>query len=545
MKIKRSSLFIVRFDERPQLDVGAMLRGNLAIVRDEPLVATSLTTGETTALSDDDLRVLRTVSSAEWLAADEIVKALDVDLATVDDLLARALLLGDGEEAPIVAAREREERLTALQWNDEALLYHVTSRISGMDAGAALNTDAATDHSSDVGFASTAMPPTQPPAPPPTPSAVTPFAGAASVISQPAPTWAPTAATPGTAPAPSAMAAPSAPTPTGAFGGQAPPPGFVPQAPQNPGFQAAGGFQAGGFQTPGSPHAPGHPQAPAGFQPPVGPQNQAPADVAQHVAVATVLGQQLQATVAQHGPPPGPFHVPADIQSMHDLPQPTHQGPLIDVLLQRRTVRLYDPAESLTLDELSSLLYFTYGAHGAAQLTPGVVGLRKTSPSGGAMHPIEVFPLILQVQNVPPGIYHYSVERHALSLLRAVSLEEGRQLAASFTSGQSYYATAHALFILTARFFRTYWKYRKSQKAYKVIHLDAGHLSQTLYMMATALGLGAFFTGAVNDIEIETALGLDGIEHGVVGISGCGRPRRDGDVLGLHAQPFTPRASRV
>jgi len=71
--------------------------------------------------------------------------------------------------------------------------------------------------------------------------------------------------------------------------------------------------------------------------------------------------------------------------------------------------------------------------------------------------------------------------------------------------------------------------------------MDAGHLSQTLYLLCQELGLGAFFTGAVNDVNIEELLGLDPLQEGVLGISGCGRPLNDGAPLTLVTSPYTPR----
>jgi hypothetical protein len=52
--------------------------------------------------------------------------------------------------------------------------------------------------------------------------------------------------------------------------------------------------------------------------------------------------------------------------------------------------------------------------------------------------------------------------------------------------------------------------------------MDAAHLSQTLYLVATELELGAFVTIVINSGDIEERLGLDGIEQGVVSVCGCG-----------------------
>ncbi|MGO4780980.1 nitroreductase family protein, partial [Lysobacter sp. 2RAB21] len=59
-------------------------------------------------------------------------------------------------------------------------------------------------------------------------------------------------------------------------------------------------------------------------------------------------------------------------------------------------------------------------------------------------------------------------------------------------------------------------------KAYRALVLDSGHLSQTLYLSATELGLGAFVTSAINEIDIEQAFGLDPLVEGPLAICGFG-----------------------
>jgi nitroreductase len=53
--------------------------------------------------------------------------------------------------------------------------------------------------------------------------------------------------------------------------------------------------------------------------------------------------------------------------------------------------------------------------------------------------------------------------------------------------------------------------------------MDAAHLSQTLYLVAVELGLGAFVTAAINGANIEERLGIDGWKEGALAVSGCGR----------------------
>ncbi|HEY6940210.1 nitroreductase family protein, partial [Dokdonella sp.] len=81
---------------------------------------------------------------------------------------------------------------------------------------------------------------------------------------------------------------------------------------------------------------------------------------------------------------------------------------------------------------------------------------------------------------------------------------------------------AHVMVVPTSRFARTFWKYRRHPKAHRALILDVGHLSQTMYLAATELGLGAFITAAVNEVDIEQAFDLDPLEEGPLAVTGFG-----------------------
>jgi SagB-type dehydrogenase family enzyme len=82
-------------------------------------------------------------------------------------------------------------------------------------------------------------------------------------------------------------------------------------------------------------------------------------------------------------------------------------------------------------------------------------------------------------------------------------------------------ADASALFIMTAVFPRTQWKYRFA-RTYRVVLLETGHLCQTFCLVATWLGLAPFCTAAFQDSLIEKELGLDGIRESVLYLAGVG-----------------------
>ncbi len=205
------------------------------------------------------------------------------------------------------------------------------------------------------------------------------------------------------------------------------------------------------------------------------------------------------------------------------LPRPQCGGEFHEVLLKRRTWRRFSQ-RPMTLAQLGTLLGLTGGVQRWLDVPPmGRLAL-KTSPSGGARHPIELYVLALRVAGLPRGLYHYAADRHRLERLRqgASAREMVRWLA-----GQYWFGGAAALVLMTAVLPRVQWKYQ-FPRAYRVVLADAGHLCQTFCLVATWLGLAPFSTMALADSWIERGLGVDGVSEVVLYAAGAGSPPRDG-----------------
>jgi putative peptide maturation dehydrogenase len=250
--------------------------------------------------------------------------------------------------------------------------------------------------------------------------------------------------------------------------------------------------------------------------------------------------EAVQGFVEQFGAPPAAaHHLGGDAVP---LPLAAGDGELFALLRARRTTREFDPTRSLSLEQLAIVLRTVFGWQATAA-HEGIVSLRKTSPSGGALHPVEAYPLVLGVDGVAPGLYHYTADEHTLEPIEQLSPADARALAVELTAGQPYFGDAGVLFLLTARFYRSYWKYRRHPRAYSVLLMDVGHLSQTLYLVCTRLGLGAFVTAAINGGTAEDRLGLDPLDEGALAICGCGVPAAGTTRLDPDFRPFTPRGS--
>lgn len=248
--------------------------------------------------------------------------------------------------------------------------------------------------------------------------------------------------------------------------------------------------------------------------------------------------------VSIHGPPAPTFRERTPAAPYIDLPTPTPKGLFFDLLRQRQVTRVYERDVDLPIDDLNTTLHTVWGAHGYRRLSADLVVLKKTSPSAGALHPIEVYPVVRRVAGLEPGLYRYDVASHGLELLRAMSHDNVSTFAERLAVGQAYFATAQVLFIMTARFSRTFWKYRAHSKAYRAVLFDAAHLSQTLFLTAAQLDRGAFVTVAFNEVDIDDALGLDPYREGAIALCGLGVKLLTGDGMTLNPVSYQPGRTR-
>lgn len=201
---------------------------------------------------------------------------------------------------------------------------------------------------------------------------------------------------------------------------------------------------------------------------------------------------------------------------------PAPDGALDEVLLHRYTGRNFDAQAVLPLALAARLLQRSFGAQARRMMAPDAWVLKKTSPSAGGLHPIEAYVLAQRVEGVAPGLYHYHPERHVLEPMGGLDGPRAADLALRAVADQDWFVAAPMMVVLSARVARNFWKYRNHAKAHRALMLDAGHLSQTFYLLATEAGMPAFVTAAINEVVLEKAFGLDPLCDAVIAVCGCG-----------------------
>lgn len=178
------------------------------------------------------------------------------------------------------------------------------------------------------------------------------------------------------------------------------------------------------------------------------------------------------------------------------LPTPRYDSAtsVEQALLKRRSVREYGK-QPLTLAELGQLLW-------AAQGITDLAGFR-TAPSAGALYPMEVYAVVGNVTGLTAGVYKYRPAAHALERTAT-----GNRLAelSKAALGQAAVRDAPVVLVLAAVYERTTQKY--GERGIRYVHMEAGHVSQNVYLQAVSLGLGTVTIGAFYDDEVKKVVGL-------------------------------------
>jgi len=194
--------------------------------------------------------------------------------------------------------------------------------------------------------------------------------------------------------------------------------------------------------------------------------------------------------------------------------EPSRAMSLDQTLKSRKSIRDFKP-KPISKGQLGYLLWSSTGIQ---RIEDGYEF--RTAPSAGALYPIETYIIANDIKGLEPGIYHYSIQTHQLEQIRLGGF--GQQVAVAALS-QGMCATASAVFIWSAMFERCKWKY--SQRAYRYIYLDAGHIAENLALAAVSLNLGTCEIGALFDDQVNVIIGIDGIEESTICMA----------VVGIHA----------
>jgi SagB-type dehydrogenase family enzyme len=205
-------------------------------------------------------------------------------------------------------------------------------------------------------------------------------------------------------------------------------------------------------------------------------------------------------------------------------------SPVAKLLRVRHSTRDFDDQQPITLAELARFLDGTARVQSKWKSRidlggggPVVSYAARPYPSGGSAYELELYLAVANCEGLARGFYHYDADRHALVPIGANTPALDAQLAAAEFAMDAP-GVPQILITIAARFDRTAWKY--SSIAYSLVLKDVGVLIQTLYLMATDMGLGGCAIGSINIDLFAKMTGLDFHAEGPVGQFALGRGRK-------------------
>jgi SagB-type dehydrogenase family enzyme len=211
--------------------------------------------------------------------------------------------------------------------------------------------------------------------------------------------------------------------------------------------------------------------------------------------------------------------------------------PLARVQAQRRSIREFDPTRPITERQLGEFLFrvarVTSYREGEVSTPRGPVRqdfAARPYPAGGGLYELELYAAIQACDSLGPGLYHYDPAGHRLVRLCERTAEVASLLRDAAESTGTPEDTLQVLLILAARFPRVAWKYESIAYALTLKHV--GVLYQTMYLVATAMGLAPCAVGGGDADLFARAAGTDYYAETSVGefLLGNPRPQRVGSV---------------
>jgi len=215
-------------------------------------------------------------------------------------------------------------------------------------------------------------------------------------------------------------------------------------------------------------------------------------------------------------------------------------SPTVKLLHERHSTRNFDDQRPITLSELSRFLDSTARVQSRLRTTldpgggPMLTYTVRPYPSGGGCYELELYLAVDKCEGLPRGFYHYDAGGHALVPI-GVRAHEFEALLAGAEYAMGVPTAPQILITIAARFGRISWKYRSI--AYALILKDVGVLIQTLYMIASDIGLSGCAIGSTNIDLFAKMTGIEFHVEGPVGQFAIGRGIMPGHPSEIANQP--------
>jgi len=196
------------------------------------------------------------------------------------------------------------------------------------------------------------------------------------------------------------------------------------------------------------------------------------------------------------------------------------KAPLGSVIRSRRSVRRFS-GKPLSLQDLSTLLFHAAGVSGHLTVEnvpePATLGKSdhvdvRVAASGGALYPVDLFVVALNIEQLTPRAYRYLPKPHALAPVGPAGPPPAVRSLAQF--GELEVEKAGFLLGYVYNVYENARKYGEAGLGFAFI--EAGAIAAHIHLVCTALGLGSCDVGSFSKGRFEPLFEADGLSRHMI-----------------------------
>lgn len=195
---------------------------------------------------------------------------------------------------------------------------------------------------------------------------------------------------------------------------------------------------------------------------------------------------------------------------------------IFNIIKNRRSGRAYTGDYSISLNELSTILHYSYGIMNQSPINDADYTWKfRAIPSAGGLYPLEFY-LYLNNSILPKGIYHYRPDQMEIELIEENDLLPELK---KILIAEPYVdiSNCSCVLFITSVFERILIKY--GDRGYRFILQEVGLATQNVSLICEAIGLSSCILGSYVDDKVNEYLQADGVFESIQNIIVIGKKR--------------------
>lgn len=173
----------------------------------------------------------------------------------------------------------------------------------------------------------------------------------------------------------------------------------------------------------------------------------------------------------------------------------------------------YTDEPGRTWQQLSRLLFCSYGLTARVPTMMGSPVYLRAAPSAGGLYPAEVYLISRGTPCLPTGLYNYQCLTHSLVHFWESEVWSALQEACFW---HPVLGNTDIAIVVTGVFYRSAWRYE--DRAYRRIFLDTGHLLGNIELASALTDYRPYLIGSFADETLNNLLYLDPEQEGAIAV---------------------------